>query len=366
MGKYQSKPNRFFNDEEIKMIAQVYNQDGLDAVLPLIKDKCDHLDNEKVTIAVTGESGVGKSAFINAMRGLGPNDEGASKENIKEETSEPTPYQHPTLPSVCLWDLPGIGTTRFSARKYLDKVNFNTYDLFVLITGERFKENDVKLAKEIKKMGKEIYFIRSKMDTVEKKLSKTGQYLWIDMTQFCGRLEFELPDKKNVFVLSQPNLTEAVIEKKKKVLRAKVLLAAVVSGGIGTIPIPGLSVACDIAILVATLLHMRSYLGLDDESLCRLACRVNKPVQELKAEITSPFVLNITPSSVIKLITSTVSGAAMIADEALLLIPVIGSVIGATVSFTATCFLLNSALNDFTKSALNVLKKAIEDNSEVL
>ncbi|XP_039621240.1 interferon-inducible GTPase 5-like [Polypterus senegalus] len=401
MGKSQSKSNHFFNDEEIKKITEVYNNDGLDAVFPLIKGKCDNLDNEKVTIAVTGESGVGKSAFINLMRGLGPNDEGAAEEGIIEQTSEPTPYQHPMLPSVCLWDLPGIGTTRFSARQYLDKVNFNTYDLFVLIAGERFKENDAKLAKEIKKMGKEFYFVRSRMDVVEENLSKRGQRDRLekefdkirsyyknsleqsglhtsqvflvssrypdryDFMQFCDCLESELPEKKkNVFVLSLPSLTEAVIEKKKTILQAKIALAAVVSAGIGAVPVPGLSFACDIAILVATLMHMRSYLGLDDESLCRLACRVNKPVQELKAEITSPFVLNITPSSVIKLLTSTVSGAAMVADDVILLIPVIGSVIGATVSFTATSFLLNSALDDFTKSAVKVLRKVTEDDSE--
>ncbi|XP_051790391.1 interferon-inducible GTPase 5-like isoform X3 [Erpetoichthys calabaricus] len=398
MGKSQSKPNCFFDDEEVKKIAEAYNKDGLHAVFPLIKEKCDNMENEKLSIALTGEAGVGKSVFINAMRGLGPNDEGAAKEGSTEQTSEPTPYQHPTLPSVCLWDLPGIGTPAFSAHEYLDKVKFETYDLFILITGDRIKENDVKLAKEIKKMGKEFYFLRSKTDIVEENLPPmrqlgeeldkiriycknnleesglpTSQVFLVssrypdryDFMQFCDRLESELPEKKkNVFVLSLPNVTEAVIEKKKKVLRAKIALAAVVSGGIGAIPIPGLSVACDIGILVATLLHMRSYLGLDDKSLCRLACRVNKPVQELKAEITSPFVLNITPSSVIKFITSTVSGAVMIADEALLIIPVIGSIIGATVSFTATCFLLNSALNDFAKSALQVLKKAIEDNSK--
>ncbi|KAG2457920.1 IIGP5 GTPase, partial [Polypterus senegalus] len=401
MGKSQSKPNHFFNDEEIKKIVQVYNKDGLDAVFPLIKGKWNNFDNEKVTIAVTGEAGVGKSAFINAMRGLGPNDEGAAEEGSTEQTSEPTPYQHPTLPSVCLWDLPGIGTTRFSACEYLNKVNFNTYDLFVLIAGERFKENDATLAKEIKKMGKEFYFVRSKMDAVEENFSKTGQRDRLeeefdkirryyknnleesglytsqvflvssrypdryDFMQFCGCLESELPNnKKNVFVLSLPSLTEALIEKKKQILRAKILLAATVSAGIGAIPIPGLSFACDIGILVVTLLHMRSYLGLDDESLCRLACRVNKPVQELKAEITSPFVFNITSSSVTKLLTSTVSGAAMAADDVILLIPVIGSIIGATVSFTATSFLLNSALDDFTTSSVKVLRKATEDSSE--
>uniref|UniRef100_A0A8C4SBL2 Interferon-inducible GTPase 5-like n=1 Tax=Erpetoichthys calabaricus TaxID=27687 RepID=A0A8C4SBL2_ERPCA len=401
MGKSESKPNHFFNDEEIKKIADVYNKDGLDAVFPLINGKWNNLDNEKVTIAVTGESGVGKSAFINAMRGLEPNDEGAAEEGLIEQTSEPTPYQHPALPSVCLWDLPGIGTTRFSARQYLDKINFNTYDLFVLIAGERFKENDAKLAKEIKKMGKEFYFVRSKMDVVEENLSKRGQRDRLeeefdkirsyyknslkesgsptsqvflvssrypdqyDFMQFCDCLESELPDKKkNVFVLSLPSITEAVIEKKKQILRTKIVLAATVSAGIGAVPVPGLSFACDIGILVATLLHMRSYLGLDDKSLCRLACRVNKPVQELKAEIISPFVLNITPSSVTKLLTSTVSGAAMAADDAFLLIPVIGSIIGATVSFTATSFFLNSALDDFTKSAVNVLRKATEDYSE--
>uniref|UniRef100_A0A8C4SBS3 IRG-type G domain-containing protein n=1 Tax=Erpetoichthys calabaricus TaxID=27687 RepID=A0A8C4SBS3_ERPCA len=215
---------------DVKKIAEAYNKDGLHAVFPLIKEKCDNMENEKLSIALTGEAGVGKSVFINAMRGLGPNDEGAAKEGSTEQTSEPTPYQHPTLPSVCLWDLPGIGTPAFSAHEYLDKVKFETYDLFILITGDRIKENDVKLAKEIKKMGKEFYFLRSKTDIVEENLPPmrqlgeeldkiriycknnleesglpTSQVFLVsgkypdryDYMQFCDCLESELPDNKN-------------------------------------------------------------------------------------------------------------------------------------------------------------------------
>ena len=76
-----------------------------------------------------------------------------------------TPYAHPNYPNVTLWDLPGVGTTKFPADQYLNHVGFETFDFFIIISATRFTENDVKLAREIQRMGKKFYFVRSKIDS---------------------------------------------------------------------------------------------------------------------------------------------------------------------------------------------------------
>uniref|UniRef100_A0A4W5MDA0 IRG-type G domain-containing protein n=1 Tax=Hucho hucho TaxID=62062 RepID=A0A4W5MDA0_9TELE len=106
------------------------------------------LEDVTLNIAVTGESG----------------GEGAAETGVTETTMKASRYSHPTMPNVYIWDLPGIGTSNFKAQKYLKEVQFETYDSFIVISTNRFKENDIMLAKEIQKMKKMFYFVRSKID----------------------------------------------------------------------------------------------------------------------------------------------------------------------------------------------------------
>lgn len=117
-----------------------------------------------LNIAITGESGAGKSTFINAFRGIDHKDERAARTGAVETTMEVTKYPHPNYPNVLFWDLPGIGTTNFPADEYLKKMEFEKFDFFIIISDTRFRENDVKLALEIQKMEKKFYFVRSKID----------------------------------------------------------------------------------------------------------------------------------------------------------------------------------------------------------
>uniref|UniRef100_A0AAY4D220 IRG-type G domain-containing protein n=1 Tax=Denticeps clupeoides TaxID=299321 RepID=A0AAY4D220_9TELE len=99
------------------------------------------LINTVTTFYVTGETGSGKSTFINAIRGLREDDEGAAP---TETTMKPEMYQHPRLPNVQICDLQGIEGT-FEAKSCLKKVHFHNYDFFIIITASRFKENDLML-----------------------------------------------------------------------------------------------------------------------------------------------------------------------------------------------------------------------------
>ncbi|KAK6478383.1 interferon-inducible GTPase 5-like [Huso huso] len=154
----------FFSDKEAKSLTSLYNKGGLAAVIPVIKDKLHNLENETLNIAVTGCTGSGKSAFINALRGLRSKDEGAAPVGVIETTMEAKVYKHPNLPGVNLWDLPGTGSPTFQAKDYLKKVDLNKYDFFVIMAAKRFTENDANLAVAIEKMGKQFFFIRTQID----------------------------------------------------------------------------------------------------------------------------------------------------------------------------------------------------------
>uniref|UniRef100_A0A3P9DST5 IRG-type G domain-containing protein n=1 Tax=Maylandia zebra TaxID=106582 RepID=A0A3P9DST5_9CICH len=150
--------------KEIPGVKEALKNNDTAGAAKRIKEYLEKQTNVSLNIAITGESGAGKSTFINAFRGIKNRDEGAAPTGVTETTSEVTPYPHPDNPNVTLWDLPGIGTKDFPARKYLKLVGFDKYDFFLIISDTRFRENDVKLAQKIQKMKKNFYFVRSKID----------------------------------------------------------------------------------------------------------------------------------------------------------------------------------------------------------
>ncbi|KAJ3595779.1 hypothetical protein NHX12_005082 [Muraenolepis orangiensis] len=154
--------------EETKVtedIQTALKNNGTHAAALITQKYLKYLDSIPLNIAVTGESGSGKSTFVNAFRGIDNRDDRAAPTGVVETTMKSEAYPHPTYPNVTVWDLPGIGTTKFPADQYLKHVGFEKFDFFIIVSSDRFRENDVTLAQEIMKMGKTFYFVRAKIDS---------------------------------------------------------------------------------------------------------------------------------------------------------------------------------------------------------
>ncbi|XP_053477407.1 interferon-inducible GTPase 5-like [Ictalurus furcatus] len=69
---------------EIEEIKRSLATEDLPSAVDKIKDYFAQQDRVELNIAVTGESGSGKSTFINAFRGLGDEDEGSAETGLEE------------------------------------------------------------------------------------------------------------------------------------------------------------------------------------------------------------------------------------------------------------------------------------------
>ncbi|XP_046843750.1 interferon-inducible GTPase 5-like [Xenia sp. Carnegie-2017] len=126
------------------------------------------IDTE-INFAVTGNSGTGKSSFINAVRGIKASEKkAAAPVGIIEMRKKPTEYSHPNHKNIIFWDLPGIGTPTYpNLKEYCTKVGgLEKYDAFLIFCKSRFTQHDKELAENVsKELDKPFFFIRTNVDT---------------------------------------------------------------------------------------------------------------------------------------------------------------------------------------------------------
>ncbi|XP_056915176.1 interferon-inducible GTPase 5-like isoform X1 [Takifugu flavidus] len=385
----------FLDTTEIREALQNNNQA---LAVDKIKKLLERAANTPLNIGITGESGSGKSSFVNAFRGVDHRDDQAAPTGVVETTTEVRAYPHPSYPNVTLWDLPGIGTTRFPADQYLKHVRFERFDFFIIISDTRFRENDVKLAQEIQKMGKKFYFVLSKVDNDLQNAQRSQRNFDAEQTlalirenceegllnegvqapqvfllsnfelrahdfhRLHATLERELPEhKRDALLVSLANMSLGDHEKKKEAFKSKIPHYAFVSAACAAVTLPGLSAAAVDADLIAGVVQQyKTGFGLDQPSLQRLVAITGVPLVDLTI-ISSPLTLdNINTDLVLNLMSQSSAISSLTETrESYSFIPLFGILVARKLSYEITERALHNFLDMLTEDAQDVYNRVI-------
>jgi len=123
-------------------------------------DKCEGTIN----VAVTGNSGIGKSLLINRLRRLKSGAHLWAPVGVRETTMAPTMYTFPGRQDVRLWDLPGADTENFPRESYIRNMGLRYFDSVLIVSAGRFTSTEVELRKELELHGVPFLIVRTKCD----------------------------------------------------------------------------------------------------------------------------------------------------------------------------------------------------------
>lgn len=347
--------------------------------------------HEPVDIAVVGEAGAGKSSFINALRGLREEDEGAAETGLVGGQQDPMPYRHPGLPLVTLWELPGVETPLSAPQKEPD---LSHYDFFIIVGSQRFRSAHANLAHSIEGLGRRFFFVRTKvdLDLEASRRQRPGSFneaevlhrIWQDCDQGlrgegvaqpqvfvvanwepnCYNfpllqeiLKKELPAiRRQASLLRHLPMCSRILDQKQSSLMWEVWKVTLLSSLLAALPIPGLSFICTYFLFQAQLARYCKSFGLDERSLAALAWRVGQPVGELQAVREHPGVTRV---PWLKLMADAASAAAILVGR-WKGFTIVGCLVSAGLAFIPTYALLRKAVRYLAKDTQKVLHQALK------
>ena len=292
---------------------------------------------DPVNIAIIGQSRVGKSTFVNKIRGFYdeygvPRDELEddplfAEVGLEQTTFQVSEYDFPGENNIKIFDLPGAGTEEFPMSIYEKTVNFERYDVFILLIHSTTFENDQLIFEKIKRSGKPYFVARTKTDehlnsyvrahynklsidqlkdqwkdqcdnvlrkACQTKLKDPQLYVYLlsmmdfQQIELKGRakhlfnhydnakLEIDLlkslGDVESTALAFQLRASsKEAIDFKVEKLKARLWKIAVVSGGVAAIPVPGVSLLVDVPMIKIEMEFHKKQLGIDQKTLAKRA-----------------------------------------------------------------------------------------------
>lgn len=351
-------------------------------VLEKLKEDLEKFHNAKVKCGIIGRSGTGKSSLMNAIAG-----EIISAVGEVETTMDISkPFEHKGL---LFYDLPGSSTQNFPKETYTEKTGIKDFDCVILVTSDRFYEDDLYLIKEVSKIGIPVFAVRNKVDqsiiSAEKRgvseaetlknifddlnknlldVKSSGIYLVSADNPFKYDFNKLIEDiakslnkiKKERFIADVTASSTKMINEKRLVAEKLVSRYAALSAANGLNPIPGLDISVDVGLLIKMSNDITSIYGLtkssqkyyesflDLSNSAQLKTVLAKIAQYAAKYVGKEAIMIILKRFVASTPTKTVSKW----------IPFVGQAIAAGIGFQMTSSLGNEMVDDAEALALEI------------
>ncbi len=350
------------------------------------KKDLEDFKNAKVKCAIIGRSGTGKSSLINAIVG-----EEIAKVGEVETTKDVMEIEHK---GFLISDLPGCGTDNFQRDEYMEEFEIEDYDCVILVTSDRFYEDDLFLIDELTKIKKPTYAVRTKIDfsvdrgkrrdvSEEETLSTVREDLetnlagyrveGIYLTSSDLPTEYDLSEllediysslkghQKQRFLADISITSEAVLQKKRELVEKIVSKYSTIAAANGLNPIPCADIAVDLGLLVKMSNDVKDIYGLNEKDLSLVKQLISKEGFKSIGGKVSQYAVKYGGKQAIMAILKRMS-ASVATKSFSKWIPFVGQAVAAGIGFKMTSSIGKDMINDAEEVAqeiLNSFKKSV-------
>ncbi|XP_063411186.1 interferon-gamma-inducible GTPase 10-like [Mytilus trossulus] len=376
-------------------------QTGIAFLSDFIRIKSNEWKNANIQIGIFGESGSGKSTFLNTFRGLKRGDEGFADQGYKGNTTKKaTKYTIKDNPNITFTDGVGCGTIQYErGYEYLKSLEIENLDFVLLMSNKNFSQDDAWFAREIRKMGKPLFFVRTKFDEILRSAKVdgiTGQNIYEEIVTVCAEniKDSGIPTT-SIFIISNydpsvgdfdklihaifktltqnkreallyciPPLSHQVIKEKKVELIRRANRVAFLSAAGAAIPLPMLEIL-NVNMLQGEIRFYMKEFSLTEEIIkntCNKLKIVQKELMSLLPHFQSLLMEGIR-EMVLKSIQSVLAEKTteVMAKRFLKFIPFVGTILSSSITFIACLKMLHKEIDELEKEAHTLLDKVIEN-----
>lgn len=341
-----------------------------------IRERMQADDAVRVSIALFGQPGCGKSSLINRLTGQKLAVEGVRNDMTRERVD----FEWNGLTLV---DLPGYDTAMFPAAEYLARFRVLEFDLLLCVFDGKFHKADTELFHEVSRHGKICLFVRNKHDTLwqadvdlpelergvcDNLAEQLGEPQPVHFTSCrlnTGLAELEAaikaqlePAKQERWVRAAKAYSQEFLEEKKRVCDQRVTWSAAVSAASGTIPLPGANFAIDIPVIISLFRFIRETYGLTDRVLA---------TKEFAIPALAPLansVVRYASTEGVLLLIKEFSGM-VVAEQVAKFVPIVGTLVAASLGFAITRKVGGYYLGDCHRLATAVLANQLDHLTQV-
>lgn len=244
--------------------------------------------NIKVSVALFGQPGAGKSSLINKILGKKVAEVGVETDKTTQEAS----YEANGLKFV---DLPGYGTKNFPKDTYFQRFNIQQFDLFLCVTSGKLHQADTEFFQALTQNNKVCIFVVNKHDElweddvsieeleerkrndIEKHVGHKVTVIFTSCRKSTGldELNYEINNnlddaKQERWVRSAKAYSLKFLEEKRVACEKYVSYATMAAAANAINPVPGVDVAVDLSIIMKLFQEIRDNYGLSDNFLANL------------------------------------------------------------------------------------------------
>ncbi|MGV9003570.1 GTPase [Flavobacterium sp.] len=342
----------------------------LNKVIEKFKNDLDDFNNAKVKCGIIGRSGTGKSSLINAIVG-----EEVSAVGEIETTSEiGKAIEHNGL---LFFDLPGSSTTNFPIDTYVEKLGIKDFDCVILVTSDRFYEDDLTLINEITKIKIPLFAVRTKLDfSVERALKRNiceqetiktifedlnknllgykvnGIYLLsadfpakYDLNKLIDDISNSLNKIKRQRFIADVNITSKAMLDEKRILSEKLISKYAALSSLNAInPVPGLDLSVDLSLLYKMSLDIQNIYGLSKEQMNYQSHLLKEDNSKLLIAKAVQFASRYVGKEALLILLKR-AGISLAGKEISKWVPFVGTAVAALIGFKLTSSIGNDMLN---------------------